>query len=241
MQQRADTLIHEFSRLLAHIADVSAVVDHDDPHTVNITYPAAFSEEYLRPEVRLEIGPLAAWIPSGRQTIRPYVAESFPKVFGDPECPVVVISAEQAFWEKATILHQQAHRKTPMPPRYSRHYYDLYKLAGSPVLKAVALFKQRFYPSSWASYETARVGSLKLIPGAENLAVLGKDYSDMRMMIFGEAPAFDLIVDSLKQLEDQINQRSPAFLIPGKHSLRARRQARRECSFERLSRPSSPW
>ena len=212
----AGTLIHEFIRLFTH---VSAAVDHEDPHTVNITYPAAFSEEYLRPEVRLEIGPLAAWGPSGRQTIRPYAAESFPRVFDDPECPVVVISATRSFWEKATILHQQAHRKTPMPPRYSRHYYDLYKLAGSPVLKAalcdldllqaVVLFKRRFYPSSWASYETARAGSLKLIPSGENLVVLRKDYSDMRMMIFGEAPAFDLIVNSLKQLEDQINQRSP--------------------------------
>ena len=224
----ADTLIHEFSRLFAHVADVSAAVDHDDPHTVNVTYPAAFSEEYLRPEVRLEIGPLAAWTPSGRQTIRPYAAESFPRVFDDPECPVVVISAERAFWEKATILHQQVHRPTPMPPRYSRHYYDLYKLAGSPVLEAalgdldllqaVALFKRRFYPSSWASYETARAGSLKLIPGAENLAVLGKDYSDMTMMIFGEAPAFDLIVDSLKQLEDQINQRSPVVVRSKEHN-----------------------
>ena len=191
-------------------------------NTVNVAYPAAFSEEYLRPEVRLEIGPLAAWIPSGRQTIQPYVAESFPRVFDDPECPVVAISAERTSWEKATILHQQVHRTTPMPPRYSRHYYDLHKLAGSPLREAalgdlelfqdVVSFKRRFYPSAWASYETARPGSLKLVPGARHLKALQKDYSDMTMMIFGEAPAFNLIVDSLQQLEDQINRSAHDFL-----------------------------
>ena len=212
----ADTLINDLNRLFAHVADVSTTIDSDDPQTVNVTYPAAFSEEYLRPDVRLEIGPLAAWSPSGRHTIRPYAAESFPQVFDDPACPVVVMSAERSFWEKATILHQQAHRTTPMPPRYSRHYYDLHKLAGSPVrdaalrnlplLQDVASFKRRFYPSAWASYETAWPGSLKLIPGTEHLTSLRRDYSDMAMMIFGEAPAFNLIVDSLQQLEDQINQ-----------------------------------
>ena len=212
----ADTLIHGLNRLFAQVAGVSTTIDSDDPQAVNVAYPAAFSDDYLRPEVRLEIGPLAAWSPSGRHTIRPYAAESFPEVFDDPACPVVVIGAERSFWEKATILHQQAHRTTSMPPRYSRHYYDLHKLAGSPVrdaalgdlalLQDVVSFKRRFYPSAWASYETAIPGSLKLIPGTEHLTALQKDYSDMTMMIFGEAPGFKLIVDSLQQLEDQINR-----------------------------------
>ena len=212
----AETLIHDLTRLFAQVADVYATIDSDDPQTVNVAYPAAFSEEYLRPEVRLEIGPLAAWSPSGRHTIRPYAAESFPQVFDDPACPVVVISAERSFWEKATILHQQAHRTTLMPPRYSRHYYDLHKLAGSRVrddalgdlalLQDVASFKRRFYRSAWASYETATPGSLKLIPGAEHLATLRRDYSAMTMMIFGEAPAFNRIIDSLQLLQDRINR-----------------------------------
>lgn len=36
----------------------------DDLHALNVQYPAAFSDAYLRPEVRLEIGPLAAWLPT---------------------------------------------------------------------------------------------------------------------------------------------------------------------------------
>ena len=51
------------------------------------------------------------------------------------ECQVQVITAERTFWEKATILHQEAHRPedSPQPSRYSRHYYDLAKMARSSV------------------------------------------------------------------------------------------------------------
>ena len=212
----SDRLLEDFTRLFAPVSDLSVSVDHDDLQTINVAYPAAFSEEYLRSEIRLEIGPLAAWSPSEPRTIRSYAAESFPDVFRDPDCDVVTITAERSFWEKATILHQQAHRKTPMPSRYSRHYYDLYKLAESPVcrsalagldlLEAVVSFKRRFYPSPWASYETARAGSLKLVPSEEHRTVLARDFRAMRMMIFGEVPSFDLIGESLQKLEQQINQ-----------------------------------
>ena len=214
-----DRLLEDFTRLFAHVNDLTVRVDHNDSQAINVAYPAAFSEEYLRSEIRLEIGPLAAWSPSERRTIRSYAAESFPDVFRDPHCHVVTITAERSFWEKATILHQQAHRKTPMPSRYSRHYYDLYKLARSPVcrsalasldlLETVASFKRCFYPSSWASYETARAGSLKLVPREEHRTVLARDFRAMKMMIFGEVPSFDLIEESLQRLEQQINHPLP--------------------------------
>ncbi len=37
-----------------------AVVDGDEPQVVNGKYPAVFSLDYLRPQVRLETGPLSA-------------------------------------------------------------------------------------------------------------------------------------------------------------------------------------
>ena len=56
-------------------------------------------------------------------------------MFEQRECVVRVIKAERTFWEKATILHHEAHRPegNAQPPRYSRHYYDLAKMAQSPV------------------------------------------------------------------------------------------------------------
>ena len=109
-----------------------------DGQVVKIHYPAAFALSALRPEVKLEIGPLASWVPSDRFSIQPYAAETHARVFDEPACEVTAILAERTFWEKATILHQQAHRSTIMPAGYSRHYYDLFRLAGSEV-KARAL------------------------------------------------------------------------------------------------------
>jgi hypothetical protein len=215
-QYIAGTLIHDLNRMVTRCPHVTAAVDGDDPHTVNVFYPASFSEDYLRPRVLLEIGPLASWVPSASHTIQPYAAEVFPEVFTEPACQVVAISAERTFWEKATILHQQAHRTDAMPSRYSRHYYDFYKLATSPVrasaiadlklLRDVVAFKQRFYPCGWAKYENAVPGSLKIIPGDAHLAELRRDYRSMAVMIHGQIPDFDQIVDTLGLLEKQINQ-----------------------------------
>ncbi len=211
----ADTFVPELGRVFAACPQVRGVVDPDDPQAVNVAYPAAFSEDYLRPEVRLEIGPLASWIPSDRHIIQQYAAQAYPGVFDESDCMVMAINAERTFWEKATILHQQSHRVSPMPPRYSRHYYDMYKLAGSSIkdaalvdsalLQDVVAFKQRFYPSRWARYEDAKPGTFKLIPAAERIIELQRDYRDMQMMIFGDVPMFDDITDTLRHLEGEIN------------------------------------
>lgn len=195
---------------------LSATVDPDDPHVINIQYPAAFSEAYIRPEVRLEIGPLASWVPSATLTIRPYAYDALPELFENPACEVVAIAAERTFWEKATILHQEAHRQTQIPQRYSRHYYDLYKLAVSSIrasalsqaslLRDVVAFKQRFYPSAWARYDLAVPGTFKLLSRTESrVAALERDYQQMQVMLFGEPPVFGSILDALRKLEIEIN------------------------------------
>jgi hypothetical protein len=120
----AETLCPQIDNLVQkEKLGLTAAIDSADPQVVNIHYPAAFSEAYIRPEVRLEIGPLASWVPSSPFKIRPYVFDVFPAIFEDPDCPVVAIAAERTFWEKATILHQEAYRATLIPNRHSRHYY----------------------------------------------------------------------------------------------------------------------
>ncbi len=192
-------------------------VEADDPHVVMIRYPGAFPDDYLRPEVRLEIGPLASWVPHERKEIRSYAAEAFPEVFEKATCTVNVIRAERTFWEKATILHQEAHRPAdkPQPARYSRHYYDLFRMAASPVkeealadmemLADVAAFKQRFYPCAWARYDLAKPGTLRLVPEGAVLDAVRADYRAMANMMFGKTPAFDDVMTGLRQLEAEIN------------------------------------
>jgi hypothetical protein len=130
---------------------------------------------------------------------------------------VRVIQAKRTFWEKATILHYEAHRPadSPLPGRYSRHYYDLARMAASPVKEAalagadlladVVAFKQRFYPRNWARYDLAVRGTLRLIPGNHALKALEADYRAMANMIFGQTPGFVDILAQLRTLEDEIN------------------------------------
>lgn len=212
----AGDLLPRLCSVFAACPQVTAAVDAGDAQAIEVTYPAAFSETYLRPNVRLEIGPLASWVPSASHVIRPDAADVFPEVFAEPACPVVAIAAERTFWEKATILHQQAHRVGVMPARYSRPYYDLHQLAHSPVkdaalqglelLKDVVAFKTRFYPCRWANYERARPGTFKLRPDEPHRLELEKDYDGMRVMIFGEVPPFDRIIETVARLEEEINR-----------------------------------
>lgn len=193
-------------------------VEANDAHVINVRYPAAFPDAYLRPEVRLEIGPLAAWLPHELRRVSCYAAEQFPAVFTQRDFEVRVIRAERTFWEKATILHHEAHRPAGnlQPARYSRHYYDLARMAASPVraaaladfdlLAEVVAFKRRFYPRGWARYELAVPGSLSLVPHGEVLKAVEADYRAMQGMIFGSAPTFQDILSALTGLEAEINR-----------------------------------
>jgi hypothetical protein len=125
---------------------------------------------------------------------------------------------KRTFWEKATILHAEYHRppEKPLPDRYSRHYYDVAMLAEGTIrsealgdmtlLAQVVRHKETFYPSGWAHYDLARPGSLRLMPPETRVAALERDYRNMNVMVFGEPPAFEKIMETLAALEEEINR-----------------------------------
>ena len=190
----------------------------EDGFSINVKYPNAFDDNYLRPEILLEIGPLASWLPSDSFEISSFAAQEFPQVFEKTKCTVNTIVAKRTFWEKATILHHEANRPldSAMPTRYSRHYYDLAMMAKNEVkdealvdlelLKNVVEFKQKFYPRIWAKYEEAVPGTLKLLPPEFRLDSLEKDYKAMQNMIFDKYISFDEIIEILGNLEKEINE-----------------------------------
>ena len=173
------TLQQNFSAALSS-TDWSLDVAPDDPQTLLFAYPSVFQDQtgvgYVRPVVRIECGARSDRWPVAEQSITPYIAETFPAAFPDAGFTVPVLDIERTFWEKATILHAEAHRPSdkPTPERFSRHYADLAALSQHPAgaaaisradLRArVVEHKQVFFPATWASYETAVPGSFKLIP-----------------------------------------------------------------------------
>ena len=180
--------------------------------------PTPLGGSYVSRVVRIECGAKADLWPVTKATITPYVAEAYPRIT-DTSVPVRALAIERTFWEKATILHAEYHRpaEKALPDRYSRHYYDLAMLAQSPVraealadlalLDQVVRHKETFYPSGWARYDLARVGSLRLVPPDERRAALERDYRSMSVMIFGQPPPFGKIIEVLATLEQEINQK----------------------------------
>ncbi|MDD4593200.1 MAG: nucleotidyl transferase AbiEii/AbiGii toxin family protein, partial [Parabacteroides sp.] len=188
----------------------------DEPQTVCFAYPRIFDASAIVSVVRMEIGALAAWTPTQTTTITSYAAECYPQTFRLPSISVLTVTAERTFWEKVTILHKEAFRtNSRFPSRYSRHYYDLYCMDKSPVktkayadlllLERVVAFKARFYPTSAARYDLAHPGTIRMMPPEGFITVLADDYKHMKNMIFGAAPRFEKIIDTLWRMEEEIN------------------------------------
>lgn len=196
--------------------------DDGDPQTLIFRYPASFGAAkysdltYVNPVVRLELGARGDPWPTESRTITPYAAETFPDLFKVPSCEVIVLRAERTFWEKATLLHSEYHRPAgPVRERLSRHCYDLALLADTEagqralndikMLEEVTRHKEAFFFSAWSHYETAKPGTLRLVPPESKLTEFAGDYAKMAPMIFGTAPRFEKVIERLRELEQQIN------------------------------------
>lgn len=198
----------------------SLEVSKQDPNIVQFRYPRANAKglAYVTPQVVLELGTHAEFVPHDRFTIRSFAHEEFPGAVVDGNIQVMALLAKRTFWEKATILHAEYHRplEKQILDRYSRHYYDVSMLAKGPIrsealsdlalLAQVVRHKETFYSSGWAHYELAQPGSLRLVPREERLSALERDYRNMGVMIFGEPPAFNRIMEELAALEQEINR-----------------------------------
>ena len=192
-------------------------IEENDRQTICIVYPRLFRDSYVIPEIRLEIGALAAWTPFTDTTIQPYAAERYPRQFKQAGTVIRTVQVKRTFWEKAVILHKEAHRVNgKVPERYARHYYDLYMLSQTPtmdealadveLLNTVASFNQKFYHSSWAQYDDATLEKIKLVPSSGTTARLAEDYLSMQDVLFGDKPSFDAIMEGLGKLESEMHR-----------------------------------
>ena len=140
----------------------------------------------------------------------------YPDVFNE-HIEVIAVDSLRTFFEKLTILHREANRiNGNYPTRYSRHFYDVYKMLLTDIkeksfeniqlLKTVIEFKKKFYASKWAKYDEIIEGKLKLIPAEDRLAIFSEDYNSMKKMLFGEKIPFDKIIKTLQEYEYDLNE-----------------------------------
>ena len=196
-------------------------IDRHDAQTLLFAYPSMqqrnASQGYVKPVIRFEFGARGVLLPAEDLTIKPYLSAAFPDLLGSSETSARVLGIERTFWEKATILHMLCHQDPAksLSDRMSRHYYDMALLIDHPakeralenldLLEQVAHHKSVFFKAAWARYETAKPGSLRLMPSAELTTALRRDYAGMKEMIIGPVPDFDDILSKIKTLEADIN------------------------------------
>lgn len=204
--------------------DLEPARDDPDGQTLLFHYPVARRSRsagepaYVQPTVRLEIGARSDHWPLAEATIASYAAADFPDLFKEPACVVRVLAAERTFWEKVTILHMWHHAPADKKfrDRQSRHYFDVARLyqhkLGMAAIKDIGLLskvarhKEVFFPAAWARYEDAKPGTLRIVPPDARLTELEQDYRKMREMIFGEPPSFEILLEVLREIENEINR-----------------------------------
>jgi Nucleotidyl transferase AbiEii toxin, Type IV TA system len=202
-------------------------LDLDDAsrQSLLLWYPSVLAETdgYIRPAIKIESGAKSALDPNSSQAIRPYVADDVSAL--DLTVPnIVTVDAERTFWDKIIILHGLRNwfdRRGALRgggQRVSRHYYDVYQLLKSGTGK-VALANpelgrdcvrhaRMFFNSPDLGLTTADPGMFALTPPEPMIADLSRDYTAMSGMIFGEVPSFDAVLESIKEVEIQLNEGS---------------------------------
>jgi len=198
-------------------------IDTEASDVIWFSYPQSLASAadrtyaYVASEIKLEFGAGSDPYPIGSHLIRPFAADVVPKAFNEPECMVTSLEAERTFWEKATLLHAEYHRPEAQstPPRISRHYSDLARLAQHPLgqsaaadlslLQRVAAHKAVYFRSGWANYASAQPGSLRILPHPSRLQDLREDYGQMRSMFFTTPPEFGDVIQVLMKLEQTID------------------------------------
>ena len=193
----------------------------DDGESVWFAYPSTVENTvgYLKSEVLLEFGGRNVIDPNERHEVAPDIAA----LTNDLEYPaptVTVLSPARTFWEKATLIHVECHRRrlSHGPERLSRHWFDLVYLARHDVgrealsnralLEDVVRHKTVFFNASYANYDHCLDGRLRLVPDADQLARLKSDYDAMRTagIVRDDAPEFDALIESIRDVEIEVNR-----------------------------------
>ncbi len=217
----AELLKADFENHLKGEGQWDIVIDDIDPdgQTLLFHYPTVYSDagHYVRPSIRLEMGARSEHWPVSERGVQSYVKERLGDKVSETEFKIKVLNIERTFWEKATILHAYTHVPSDkkIPIRLARHYYDMNCLIHSSIkgkaaqdldlLDRVVKHKIAYFASTWSHFETARKGTLKLVPSSHLEEHLRADYLAMRDMFIEEPPGWDDIIESIRNFELEFN------------------------------------
>jgi Nucleotidyl transferase AbiEii toxin, Type IV TA system len=202
-------------------------IDTVDPYgaALQVSYETSLGADaavdaYISRSVLIETGARSAREPIDKRDLVAYSHEALdPGEWNLLTAGITLIKPERTMWDKIYILdrivreHATGKLKLDGADRKSRHFYDLSSMFGTPIgdnALADHDLAERVRVAFRAA-EDAVPGKLQLLPPDKVLARLRTDYDEgTSRMIFGDPPAFDEIVDRIKQLQAAINDKGMA-------------------------------
>ena len=203
--------------------------------TIVLSYPPLIpaperSSGYVRPTVLLEFGAHSTGEPHGPMPISCEVARHL-TMLEFPVARPLVMDPKRTFLEKASAIHVSCRRGrwgSGEGDRYSRHWYDLDRLARAGIADAavrdrtlaaeVAQHKEDFWRATDADeqpidYLHALSGNLQLVPIDAARQALESDFQVMTDsgMLRGEIPSFAELLARISQLEEECNAIARSF------------------------------
>lgn len=200
---------------------IKVQADPQDRQTLLLVYPSVTpTDAYIAKSVKIESGAKSALDPNSLRTITPYVDADVPGI--NLAVPgITVVDAERTFWDKVVILHglrrwyEIRGQLRGNGQRISRHSYDLYCLLQSETgqtamanteLGADCVAHARmFFNRPDFDLISAQAPTFALCPEGGMIDDLRQDYRAMSVMIFGEAPSFDAVIEAIAGLEQALN------------------------------------
>ncbi len=200
-----------------HETSVSTV----DPETIYVAYKPIFeSNEYVLPQVKIEVSGRSMSEPVTQVCVRSYISANLPKLtFEDQPVAVNAVIPQRTFLEKLFLLHEEfAKPSTEIRiERMSRHLYDVHRILQTEIAdealtdenlyNSVIEHRRKFIGLRGFDYDTLRRPTLKIVPTGETRDRWEADYKNTVMnMVMGAAPTFGEIMVELEELNERINK-----------------------------------
>lgn len=202
-------------------------ISHDsDPTVIHVEYNSILPSYTgdIKPRVKIEISCLSMDEPFEEITLnsmfREYHFENpdFPEI--DEEIAVTsrTVTPTRTFLEKILLLGEELQKVEPRTRRMSRHLYDIERIKDTEygktalndpdLYKKIILHREKFYHLGYIDYQKDYPDKIQFIPTGKVLDEYRKDYDENMVdgYIYNEALPFDILIEKLSELQDQIRK-----------------------------------
>ena len=189
---------------------------YPEPRSIFIRYKSVFDDklDYIPPVVKVEAGARSLLEPYAETAITSMVEETLPTISTTiSDVMVKTAIAEKTFLEKAFLLHELFSVNNKVEARRrSRHIYDLHMMLmqgiadkaipNDELWQTIHHHRSTLTSMQGVDYTPSIRDRIQLVPPMECRDGWKKDYEDMTgAMIYGERPPFEVLMESMRNLE----------------------------------------